>query len=179
MTTLDSRRNWAIIDTLLENESNTWRAQMLTQLKEHVQAECGGDLEALMATLVDDPLLHNWAGTTDSGPKGYDDLRAFYSNLITSGSNRFEYAIERIVIGDDTLVTEGEIKVPFAGKMLKAMGIEDVNEDAYYATVGRTVTFWPFAPDGRIIGEDIYSMTSDFSDAIEVQINPYVYGEDS
>ena len=122
MTTVDSRRNWALIDTLLEDETDSWRIQMLSQLKEHVQAECGGDLDALMDTLIDDPQFHNWSGNNDIGPKGYDDLRSFYENLIASGSNRFEYAIERIIIGDDTLVTEGEIKVPFAGTMLKAMG---------------------------------------------------------
>ena len=179
MTTVDSRRNWALIDTLLEDETDSWRIQMLSQLKEHVQAECGGDLDALMATLIDDPQFHNWSGNNDVGPKGYDDLRSFYENLIASGSNRFEYAIERIIIGDDTLVTEGEIKVPFAGTMLKAMGREDVEEDAFYATTGRTVTFWPFSTDGRIIGEDIYSMTSDFSDAIAVELTPYTYGENS
>jgi hypothetical protein len=63
--------------------------------------------------------------------------------------------------------------------MLKAMGREDVEEDAFYATTGRTVTFWPFSTDGRIIGEDIYSMTSDFSDAIAVELKPYTYGENS
>ena len=52
METLDSRNNWKIIDELLESETNDWRRQMLTQLKEHVQAECGGDLEALMATYL-------------------------------------------------------------------------------------------------------------------------------
>ena len=41
MTTVDSRRNWALIDTLLEDETDSWRIQMLSQLKEHVQAECG------------------------------------------------------------------------------------------------------------------------------------------
>ncbi|MBC8270635.1 MAG: nuclear transport factor 2 family protein, partial [Gammaproteobacteria bacterium] len=62
MTTVDSRRNWALIDTLLEDETDSWRIQMLSQLKEHVQAECGGDLDALMATLIDDPQFHNWSG---------------------------------------------------------------------------------------------------------------------
>lgn len=179
METVDSRRNWAIIDEMLASETDTWRIQMLSQLKEHVRAECGGDLDALMATMVDEPEFHNWSGTQDSGPKGRDDLKTFYSNLIASGSNRFEYRIERIVIGDDTLVTEGEIRIPFSGAMLKAMGREDVIETACYATVGRTVTFWPFASDGRIIGEDIYSMSSDITEAVEVTLNPYIHGEDA
>ena len=179
MQTVDSRKNWKIIDEMLETETNDWRRKMLLQLKEHVQAECGGDLDALLATMTSEPIFHNWSGSIDSGPKGYDALREFYSGLIASGSNRFEYAIERIIIGDDTLVTEGEIKVPFSGEMLNAMGVTDAKPGSTYATRGRTVTFWPFSPEGKIIGEDIYAMTSDIPDAEEVKLNPYTYGESS
>ncbi len=177
MDRVDSRNNWILIDELLDSETDEWRRRMLSQLKQHIQAECGGDLDALMATMVDDPVFHNWNGMTDSGPKGYDNLKLFYNNLIGSGANRFEYAIERIIIGDDTLVTEGAIRVPFTGAMLQAMGVSDAKPDAIYATRGRTVTFWPFSVDGRIIGEDIYSMTSEVTDAEEVELNPYNYGE--
>jgi len=48
----------------------------------------------------------------------------------------------------------------------------------FYATRGRTVTFWPFSEDGRMMGEDIYSMTTDFADAEEVNLKPYTYGKD-
>ena len=47
------------------------------------------------------------------------------------------------------------------------------------ATVGRTITAWPCAIDGRNLGKDIDLMTSNVSDAIELQLNPYLYGEDS
>lgn len=175
MHTVDSRNNWKLVDELLETEQDAWRRTMLLELKQHMQTECGGDLEALLATMVDDPQFHNWAGNVDSGPKGKDALREFYAGLIGSGSNRFEYAIERIVIGDDTLVTEGEIRVPFSGQMLQAMGKEDAKPEAFYATHGRTVTFWPFSKEGKIIGEDIYSMTNDITEAEEVILKPYIY----
>lgn len=173
MHTVDSRRNWQLVDELLERETDDWRRTMLSALKEHMQTECGGDLEALLATMVEEPQFHNWDGNTDAGPKGKAALREFYSNLIASGSNRFEYAIERIIIGDDTLVTEGEIRVPFSGEMLQAMGKQDAEPGKFYATHGRTVTFWPFAEDGKIIGEDIYSVTNDLLEAEEVLLNPY------
>ena len=178
MKTVDSRNNWKHIDKLLESETDDWRRHMLSRLKEHVQAECGSDLEALLATMAAEPAFHIWSGTEDNGPKGADGLREFYAGLIASGSNRFEYAVERIIIGDDTLVTEGELYTPFSGAQLTAMGLEGFNEDKHYATRGRTVTFWPFEKDtGQIIGEDIYSLTSDISTAEEVQMNPYTYGE--
>lgn len=179
MKTVDSRNNWKHIDELLASETDEWRRQMLSQLKQHIRAECGGDLDELMKTMSDTPDHHIWSATEDTGPKGYEALKEFYTGLIGSGSNRFEYAVERIVIGDDTLVTEGELYTPFSGKMLKQMGIPNIDETKVYAAKGRAVTFWPFEKDsGKIIGEDIYSLTNDFSDAEEIQLNPYVYGEE-
>ncbi len=180
MKTVDSRNNWKHIDELLETETDDWRRQMLSQLKEHVQAECGSNLDALLATMADEPRFHIWSATEDSGPKGFEALKEFYSGLIASGSNRFEYAVERIVIGDDTLVTEGELYTPFSGAMLKQMGLPNIDENKMYATRGRTVTFWPFEKStGKIIGEDIYSLTTDFSQAEEVELNEYTYGEEA
>lgn len=179
MKTVDSRNNWRHIDELLETETDDWRRHMLGQLKEHIQAECGSDLDALLKTMSDNPVFHIWTATEDNGPKGFDALKEFYGGLIASGSNRFEYAVERIVIGDDTLVTEGQLYTPFSGAMLKQMGLPNIDETKMYATKGRTVTFWPFEKDtGKIIGEDIYSITTDFAEAEEVTCNPYTYGED-
>lgn len=48
----------------------------------------------------------------------------------------------------------------------------------FCATRGRTVTFWLFSEDGKIKGEDIYSMSTDFADAEEVNLKPYTYGKD-
>ena len=53
------------------------------------------------------------------------------------------------MIGDDTLVTEGELYTPFSGAMLKQMGLPEVDENKHYATSGRAVTFWPFEVDLR------------------------------
>ncbi|MEM7019880.1 MAG: nuclear transport factor 2 family protein [Pseudomonadota bacterium] len=174
---VDSRNNWRLLDEMLASEKDAWRRTMLLALKEHMQAECGGNLEALLATMVDEPIFHNWTAIEDSGPKGYAAVKEFYTGLIGSGSNRFEYHIQRIIIGDDTLVTEGTIRTPFSGAMLKTMGMDDVKEEAFYATQGRAVTFWPFDSSGKIIGEDIHLISTDFTDIEEVELVPYSYGE--
>ena len=60
------------------------------------------------------------------------------------------------------------------------MGLKGFAKEKYYATKGRTVTFWPFEKDtGKIIGEDIYSLTTEITDAEEIILNEYIYGEDS
>ena len=43
----------------------------------------------------------------------------------------------------------------------------------------RTIAFWPFERDtGKIIGKDIYPITTDVTGAGEVMLNEYNYGED-
>ena len=44
---VDSRNNWRLVDELLTSETDSWRRTMLKALKEHMQAECGGNLDAL------------------------------------------------------------------------------------------------------------------------------------
>ncbi len=59
------------------------------------------------------------------------------------------------------------------------MGRKGFEKEKHYATKGRTVTFWPFERDtGTIIGEDIYSLTTEITDAQEIVLNQYTYGED-
>ena len=96
MKTVDSRNNWRLIDEMLETETDEWRRHMLLQLKEHVQAECGSDLEALLKTMSSEPRFHIWSANEDTGPKGFEALKQFYSGLIASKSNQFEYAVERL-----------------------------------------------------------------------------------
>lgn len=174
--TLDCRNNWRLLDELLEQEQDTEKRHMLSQIKQHMQAENGGDLAALMDTVMAEPIYHKWAADgSESGPKTRADLEEFYTGLIASGVNQFEYAVERVVIGDRCVVTEGDIRIPFAGAMLQSMG-QDVDADARYATSGRCVTFWPFDADGKIIGEDIYTMGGfDFDKVEKVKVVEYRY----
>ena len=87
--------------------------------------------------------------------------------------------MQRIVIGDKCVVTEGDIKIPFSGEALVAMGV-DVDASQRYATQARCVTFWPFDDDGKIIGEDIYTLGGfDFNQAQPAEVYDYRYEEES
>ena len=175
-TPLDCRNNWRLLDQLLEQEPTAEKRQLLNQIKLHMQAETGGDLTTLMSTVTASPVYHQWsADGVDSGPKSRADLEEFYRNLIASGANQFEYAIERVVIGDRCVVTEGNIRIPFTGEMLASMG-KEVDVNARYATAGRCVTFWPFDAEGKIIGEDIYTLGGfDFDNVEQVEVHDYEY----
>ena len=65
------------------------------------------------------------------------------------------------MVDEDTVVTEGKIHQTIAFEALRASGIDEVggeplDDDATYIAETHIVTVWPIAPDGRIIGEDIY-----------------------
>ncbi len=111
-----------------------------------------------MSTLTAEPVYHQWSiDGTDTGPKSRAEIQAFYDSLISSGCHQFEYDVERVVVGDRCVVTEGKLKIPFSGEMLIALG-QEVESKAKDATSGRCVTFWPFDEDCKIIGEDIYNL---------------------
>jgi hypothetical protein len=81
--------------------------------------------------------------------------------MIAGGGHRFHFDIERIVVDDDTVVTEGRIRQQVPGAAVIASGIEEVegepvDSDASYLSETQLLTIWPMTSDGRIIGEDIY-----------------------
>jgi hypothetical protein len=126
-----------------------------------MRSEIRGELEPLMATLIDEPRYHFWGIGAESGPKGRAAVRAFYEAMIASGGNRFEFVVERIVVDEQAVVTEGSMRQLLPGSSVLAGGVEQVDgrlvdADAEYLTEYHILTVWPGDADGRIIGEDIY-----------------------
>jgi hypothetical protein len=81
--------------------------------------------------------------------------------MIASGATQFEVVVDNIIADDERVVTEGQVKQVYTGKELKAMGMNEllgdtVNDGDLYMTTTQLITVWPGAPDGRLIGEDIY-----------------------
>jgi len=150
-------------------ESDPRRRQLLEQVRDHMRAEVRGQIEPLMATLVDDPQYHFRGLGVDFGPKGRDAVRGFYEQMIASGGNRFEFDVQRIAVDADSVVTEGEMRQVVPGSAVIAGGVsevggEPVDPDARYLTANRILTVWPAAVDGRLVGEDIWFGTPPNSD---------------
>ena len=47
-----------------------------------------------MATLVDDPQYHLWGLGAEVGPKGREAVATFYTDMIATGGNHFEFEIQ-------------------------------------------------------------------------------------
>jgi hypothetical protein len=103
----DPERSWQSLEERIEIEKDPRCRQLLEQVRDHLRTEIRGELEALMATLVEDPQYHLWGIGEEVGPKGREAVAAFYTDMIASGGNHFEFEIRRIVVDHDAVVTEG------------------------------------------------------------------------
>ncbi|MGI9430662.1 MAG: nuclear transport factor 2 family protein [Myxococcota bacterium] len=157
----DPDRSWAPLDRRIAEERDPRLLRALEQVRDHMRTEIGGDLIGLMATLVDEPAYHLWGLPEEAGPKGRDAVEEFYTQMMAGGGHRFEFAIRRIVVDAEAVVTEGQMRQRVPGAALAASDIERVDgepldPEADYLSETQILTVWPIADDGRIIGEDIY-----------------------
>ena len=157
----DPEKSWAPLEIRIAREKDPRRRQNLEQVRDHMRTEIRGEIDGLMATLADEPSYHFWGAPVEGGPKGHAAVDDFYRQMIAGGGNHFHFDIKRIVVDEETVVTEGQIHQEVAGAALLASGIQEVegvpvDGDSMYLSETHIVTVWPMTSDGRIIGEDIY-----------------------
>lgn len=164
---VDPTRTWAAVEAAYEAETNPRHKTLLKEVRDHMKTEVCGEIEALMATLTAEPQYHIWGTGPDRGPKGRAAVRAFYETLIASGGNLFEFNVEKVIVNDDAVVTEGRLRNTHPGSSLLAAGVTQVNgepvdAEARYVSNAQLLTVWPADPDGKLIGEDIYFGSNPF-----------------
>jgi limonene-1,2-epoxide hydrolase len=157
----EPEKTWLAVEARMEAETNPRIRSNLEEVRNHMRAEIRGEHGPLMATLTKDPLYHMWGLPEESGPKGRDAVSAFYANMIETGGNRFHFDVRRICADEGSVVTEGVMRSLFAGAVLEAMGIDEVEGEPVdaageYVSEWQILTVWPIDEAGKIIGEDIY-----------------------
>jgi SnoaL-like domain len=157
MDIVDQLRSVRQVQARLARTEDPRQRSMLATVAAHLRAEAGSDLEGLRATLVEDPAYHLWADGHDYGPKGIEAVLCYYGDVVSARRQILEFDIERIVVDDDTVVTEGWIHAVNLGAVARARGWEVDDEDASYLVSQRVVIFWPFDEAGRMLGEDGYA----------------------
>jgi hypothetical protein len=163
MADWDQTVTWQDLEARLEVTTNPRHRQMLQVVIDHGKAEAVGDVDALIASLSADPQYRLWSQGRDVGPKGRDEIRAFYDEFVASGGGFFESRKVRIVVDDDTIVTENAMRGIIPGTLAQARGYAIDDIDGHYLVTHRTVIFWPFDESGALVGEDAYA-SSDSSD---------------
>lgn len=144
------------VDERLAVTVNERHRAMLEVLREHLIAEADLDLDGLLSTLVDEPKYHLWGSGRDTGPKGRDAVARYYTALVAARRGVLEYDIERFVIDDETIVTEGFIRAYQHGPVAAEFGYAVPALDAHYIVRYRALVLWPFDAEVRLLGEDGY-----------------------
>ncbi|MFF0547009.1 nuclear transport factor 2 family protein [Nocardia thailandica] len=156
MAVIDPNNTWAPLEERLAATTDARHRAVLGIVIEHMKAEAAPDLDGLMRTLVPAPAYHFWNAGQDVGPKGHDGVRAYYADFVASRSNILEYALDRLVVDDQCVVTEGFLKQIYPGAYAARIGIPVDDPAADYLVVFRQLLLWPISADGRIEGEDSY-----------------------
>jgi len=157
MALIDQHAAATAVEDRLSRTTDPRQRAMLETVAEHLRAEAVGDVDRLLATLVDDPVYHLWSEGHDVGPRGVEGVLGYYSDLVAARRQILEFAIERIVVDADTVVTEGWIRAINLGSVARARGWIVDDDQASYLVTQRVVIFWPFDREGRMLGEDGYA----------------------
>ena len=83
-------------------------------------------------------------------------MRAYYTEMVRSRTNFLGTDVDRVVVDDQCVVSEGFVKQVYPGAEAMRLGfpVDDPGED--YLLVFRTLVVMPVDGDGLIEGEDIY-----------------------
>ena len=162
---IDRWKAWHQVGERIERASDDRHRARLECGREHIIAETEADFDRLMRTLCAEPSFNFWVAGNGSGagPKGLDAVHVHYRNLIREKRYVFEIDIERIVVDDDTVVTEGWFHQIFPGTTLLERGADIDDPSAAYQVTMRLLLLWPFTETGELIGEDSYAGSTMFA----------------
>jgi hypothetical protein len=161
-TIMKAAESWHLLAERAASESDAARRDFVQLVLRHIVSEVGGDLDATMATLSDDPEYRVWGITDHDGPRGRTAVRAMYEAQVGIGKNRLEFHVERILVDDDAVVTEGLFRHAYPGAQLVADGLVaagEVEPAERYLVEYRALIVWVKGPNGLIAREDTYKGT--------------------
>ena len=159
---IDPHASWGSLRLQAEQTSSERQKKLLNGVADHMEAEIKGQLEPLMATLTAEPIYHFWrVGNVNMILNGYEEVSSFYTNMFTTGGEQFEVVVERIIVDDVGVITEGQVKQVYTSESLRNMGLTAENisgledHDLWFSNT-QLITVWPADPEAKLVGEDIY-----------------------
>ena len=178
---INPHHSWLPLEERAAAEDNPRRKALVTAVRDHMEAEIKGQLDPLMDTLTSEPIYHFWGQAEPSVIEGRDAVRAFYSGMFDVGGQQFEVVVDKVVVSDNHVITEGQVRQVHKGVSLAAMGIDEVDgqpveDDDLFVATAQLVTLWPADEHDKLIGEDIYFGSNSFADVQRItreQLPPY------
>ncbi|QQG98245.1 nuclear transport factor 2 family protein [Mycobacteroides chelonae] len=156
MAVIDTERTWELVEKRLAATTNERHRVVLGAVLHHMRLERDADLDGLIDTLSANPNYHFWMDGQDFGPKGRDGVRTYYEGLVQGRMSVMEFEMDRLLVDDNCVVTEGFLKQIYPGAVAQSMGFPIEDPGADYLLVFRQLVLWPVDADGFIEGEDSY-----------------------
>lgn len=161
---IDPTRTWRLVEQRLATETDPRRRQLLEATREHMQAEAAADWDRLVATLGPEPAYHQWGSSaSDEGPKGREAVMDFYRGILAAGCEVLHHDVERLIVDEHAVVTEGELRIAYPGWVLAARGLDVTETEAYYLYRTRMLIVWEYDDDAKLLCEDSYSTGDGFT----------------
>jgi hypothetical protein len=169
---IDPTKTWRKVEERLGRERNPRLRRNLETVLAHMKAEAVPDLDGLMATIAENASYHAW-GTDDPlySPQGKEAVRGFYIAFIASGAHRLELDVDRLVVDEDCVVSEGVMRIAYPGTIVQLLGHAVDDPDAYYLFEARMAVLWPMDEHGLVIGEDTYTGGDGFAGIAERKLS--------
>lgn len=152
--------SWRLLSRLIDTQTDPRLRANLEVVARHVAAEVVGDIPALMATMVADPVYRVWGASSSRGPQGHAEVEQYYRDSIEIGKNRLEFHVSRVMVDHDTVLTEGVFRHAYDGATIIGRGFGDpvgIDPRGWYLVEYQALILWPISADGLIEGEDMYA----------------------
>ena len=158
---INPHQSWLALEARAAQEGNLRRKALITEVRNHMEHEIKGQLDALMDTLTANPIYHFWGNGEPLVIRGREAVRAFYAGMFQTGGQQFEVVVDKVIASDDHVITEGQVKQVHKGEALLAMNVTQVGDAGVqggdlWLGGAQLVTLWPADADGKLVGEDIY-----------------------
>jgi hypothetical protein len=159
---VDTDKMVRIMDAKIAATANERHRRNLETVREHMNRERLLDPEGVVGTLSPEANYKLWVDGVDLGAKGLPAIREWYvdTNIRQHRTFVIEYDLERVVVDDDVVVTEGQMNVVVdAAYVSEVLGI-DCDPDDIMLHSFRQIVFWPVDADSKLLGEEFYTSGS-------------------
>jgi hypothetical protein len=159
---VDTDKMVRIMDAKIAATANERHRRNLETVREHMYRERLLDPEGVMGTLSPEANYKLWVDGVDLGAKGLPAIREWYvdTNIRRHRTFVIEYDLERVVVDNDVVVTEGQMNVVVDAAYVSEVLDITCDPDDIMLHSFRQIVFWPVDADSRLLGEEFYTSGS-------------------
>ena len=138
------------------------RRQIMKNYIDHACYEGAGELDKLMSLCSKQRQQYLKIGDinpTEGLPQNYQELEKYYYELVCSNIYILHREIDKLIVGENVLLTDGVIHTLYPGTYLQdKMNVPRIERAAVYQLTKRVPVVFLFDEEGLSIGEHIYIM---------------------